>query len=411
MAADPVHPQALGYLRAESAPLAVAVVPVLHRGEVRGLLAAHRESGRPFDERDSALLSRCARILDGWESFAAHGQRLEEMQGRQDRVVRGLQRMLLEPDPLEIAGLALDTLFDLLPALYGFAVIQHEEANLYALVTKRFQGPEHFERLERDTWSYWIMTRGRKSLYLEGATGKETAMPLLHAEESFPADRVAFLQPLATKEDPYGVVGLVGREDNPFPEEDRKEAAFFLGQAAALMELGFVNTMLQEQAMRDPLTGLFNRRHFGEQLEFELRRSRREKTPVSLLIADIDHFKKINDTYGHPMGDRVLRDMAACISGAVREVDITCRYGGEEFAVILPSCPNGEAARVGERIREVVEASHFPREGADRIKLTVSLGLSSSSSPSANAEELVHLADKALYRAKREGRNRLSSHP
>lgn len=163
-------------------------------------------------------------------------------------------------------------------------------------------------------------------------------------------------------------------------------------------------------AVRDGLTGLFNRRYFLEQFEAEFDRSRRHGHPLSFLILDVDHFKKINDQHGHQTGDRVLVEVARALEQAVRKSDLVARYGGEEFVVLLPETAAEGAREVGERCRQDVEKLKLSEPGAEDLGVTVSLGLAQYPVNSAGAgrvDDLVHQADQALYQAKQSGRNRL----
>ncbi len=408
LAADPVQPGALPFLEDISGPCAVLFVPAGLRNETLGMLVLFRQSGAPFEAKEQATASKAAFYLAGLESLFAHAERLDGAQARQERVAAGLERMLRQADPVEIAGSALDALFDLLPARTGFAVIHATRAQYHALVTKGFAAPQGFDRLERETWAYWVLTKGGEPLYLDGAAGRETAMPLLCSGEEFPQDkRVALVMPLKGTAEAIGVIGAVGTSDCPFGEQDRAVAAFFASQTGALMELALLNRMNAEMALKDSLTGLFNRRHFDEQIRMELRRAQREGTFVSLVIADIDHFKQVNDLYGHPAGDSVLREVASRLRSAVRDVDAVCRYGGEEFAVILPACPIDEAVRVAERVRHRVGSAPHPVDSSTRLDVTVSLGVSAFPKPVDNGLQLVRAADEALYKAKNSGRNRV----
>lgn len=412
LAADPVQPGALPFLEGIQGPCAVLFSPVGLRGETHGMLVFFRQSGSPFEAREQAAASKAAFYLAGLEAVFAHVERLEGAQARQERVAAGLERMLRQADPVEIAGSALDALFDLVPARAGFGVIHSTRAQYHALVTKGFEAPQSFDRLERATWAYWVLTKGGEPLYLDGAAGRETAMPLLcTGEQFFPDKGVALILPLRGTGDSIGVLGIVGSSENPFHEQDRSMAAFFARQTGALMELALLNRLNAEMALKDSLTGLFNRRHFDEQIRMELRRAQREGTVVSLIIADIDHFKQVNDAYGHPAGDSILREVSARFRSAVRDVDTVCRYGGEEFAAILPACPQDEAARVAERVRLRVGATPFSVDATTKITVTISLGIAAFPKPVGSGLELVRAADAALYKAKNSGRNRVAAGP
>ncbi len=164
--------------------------------------------------------------------------------------------------------------------------------------------------------------------------------------------------------------------------------------------------LLRESAARDGLTGLYNHAKVEEFLEFEMKRRRRENSPVFLVMMDIDHFKAINDTYGHQAGDLVLKEAAALLVRSGREGDIVGRYGGEEFAVILNAQSPEETDSYCERIRKAVEDAVFVHEGAD-IRITMSLGFAFSQPSMKSPFELMRAADKALYAAKQSGRNRV----
>lgn len=170
-------------------------------------------------------------------------------------------------------------------------------------------------------------------------------------------------------------------------------------------ELMRAQQRLREQATRDSLTGIWNRACILEMLERELDRARREAAPLGVLLLDLDHFKQLNDTYGHQFGDQALRLFAERIQSAVRSYDCFGRYGGEEFLIVAPRCGQSELFAQAERLRRTTEASPFEIDGVC-FPLTVSIGASSADSAHpATSQELIRAADEALYQAKRSGRN------
>jgi diguanylate cyclase (GGDEF)-like protein len=188
----------------------------------------------------------------------------------------------------------------------------------------------------------------------------------------------------------------------------RRESELRLRVQEATMELEQVNARLEEMATRDDLTGVHNRRYFLEQLDLELRRAARTREPVSLVIADIDVFKALNDTYGHPEGDSALTRVAACMRAAARRPsDCVARIGGEEFAILLPGTGEAGAITFAERVRRDVEALRIPNVNSTvRPSLTISLGVSTATRrPSEDGQVLIAAADRALYRCKAGGRN------
>lgn len=167
------------------------------------------------------------------------------------------------------------------------------------------------------------------------------------------------------------------------------------------------NQMLKEMATTDPLTGVFNRRHFFELAEQELKKSQRYGSPLSAIMIDLDHFKSVNDTYGHQAGDQVLQAAARLIQENIREIDILGRYGGEEFAVLLPNTPMPDAKDMAERICRKIEA-HPVQVDETTIPVTASLGaVGASNTDNLTITALLDKADQALYEAKHSGRNRV----
>jgi diguanylate cyclase (GGDEF)-like protein len=164
------------------------------------------------------------------------------------------------------------------------------------------------------------------------------------------------------------------------------------------------NGKLQTQAVTDGLTGVFNHRYFQQQLKLEFERVARSGQPLSLLMIDVDHFKRFNDRHGHLAGDEVLRQLARILGEGRRANDVVARYGGEEFAVLLAGTDRAKAAEVAEQIRERIAL--LPVDGADE-RLTVSIGVASAPLDAQSAIELVSVADAALYTAKRAGRDRV----
>ncbi len=164
---------------------------------------------------------------------------------------------------------------------------------------------------------------------------------------------------------------------------------------------------MYEAALRDSLTKAFNKKYFMDRLESELAYARRHKSHLSLIMFDVDHFKKVNDTYGHLAGDYVLARLAKLTSSAARAEDVFARYGGEEFGIICRAVELGKAGIFAERLRMLVESSSF-EFGGQRLSITISLGAAATPEVPANTPaELIAAADEALYEAKRGGRNRV----
>jgi len=166
---------------------------------------------------------------------------------------------------------------------------------------------------------------------------------------------------------------------------------------------------LREQSIRDPLTGLFNRRFMEESLNRELLRSKRKRLPLSVVFLDLDHFKQFNDTFGHDAGDKVLRSVAETLKAHYRADDVICRYGGEEFAIILPESTSEEAAKRSDGLREKIRQVRIRHEGKMLDGITLSMGVAAYPEHASDEEELLRLADSALYQSKSGGRDRITT--
>lgn len=173
------------------------------------------------------------------------------------------------------------------------------------------------------------------------------------------------------------------------------------------LKLEAANRRLRADSRSDSLTGLYNRGYWDEALEQEFARFRRTPLPCSLVLFDIDHFKSINDTHGHPVGDEVLREIGRLVTANCRTTDITGRYGGEEFAIILPDTSGENALVMAEHLRRNVEELDIPSPGNEPLRITVSIGISTLFDDTPDPQTWLMQADQALYQAKNAGRNRI----
>lgn len=174
-----------------------------------------------------------------------------------------------------------------------------------------------------------------------------------------------------------------------------------------MKEIESLQEQLREQALKDPLTGLYNRRYLNETMPREIARTRRENIPLGIIISDIDHFKKINDTYGHQVGDRFLVELANLLTVNARGSDIVCRYGGEEFLLVLPGVAKDSAIMRAEEIRQLCSDIIIPYEGR-QLEVTLSIGIAIYPEHGLEAAEIILKADKALYVSKHRGRDCLT---
>ena len=213
--------------------------------------------------------------------------------------------------------------------------------------------------------------------------------------------------PLVSGERVVGLMEVRRDEVGAFPPDELSLCALAASVAAGAMVRAEV---LEKLIFVDRLTGLWNRAYFDDQIEREIERANRQGTSVALFMLDVDHFKRINDRFGHQVGDHALAHVAAIIRSNIRQIDVAARYGGEEFSVLLPSITRARAARTAERLRRVVADARFgdviPELGDSRV--SISLGFALYPDDAATAKQLIERADRvALYAAKNRGRNRV----
>ena len=203
-----------------------------------------------------------------------------------------------------------------------------------------------------------------------------------------------------------GVMHASSTRMGAFLDQDEKIFSILAGSAALAVENALLHQKTQELTVVDDLTSLYNFRYFSRKLGTEVTRAKRYRQPLSIIMIDIDWFKRCNDTYGHLFGNRVLQDLAERIKDSIREVDVPCRYGGEEFAVILPQTKKADAQMIGERIRRRVESGEIvSADKSSKVKITVSLGVATYPENGKTPKELIAKVDQALYLAKGRGKN------
>lgn len=248
----------------------------------------------------------------------------------------------------------------------------------------------------------WALKRGKP--HLNRAEGEKLCCAH-HAHDGWTVLEI----PMIARGEIVGLMQLFARGADA---EARLGAVTGLGSALADgMSLALANMALREklrnQALRDPLTGLYNRRFMEDSLQRFVRLADREQREISLLMVDLDHFKRLNDEHGHAFGDQVLRETASTLLGALRETDIVCRYGGEELVVILPDCPLERAADKAEFLRLRIEGL----SNTHGTEISASFGVASLPHTSQSVTDLLSAADAALYRAKQGGRNQVVKAP
>jgi len=270
--------------------------------------------------------------------------------------------------------------------------------------------------------SVGLSDRARKYIKLkigEGIAGRvaETGKPILvndttgarmykdfFSEDSRGRPQETILSmPLIFKGEVLGVITLDAKKSGgQFIRNDERLLSILALQAAVSIN----NARMYEMAITDDLTKLYSKRHFIIRLQEEVEKARRYDRPLSLLFVDIDHFKEFNDTYGHQLGDRALQHLGGVIKKTTRAADISGRYGGEEFVIILPETARESALILAERLRKNIEKQSFVSRG-NEYRITVSIGIGEYKAKMTSPSQLISEADKNLYKAKQKGRNRV----
>jgi diguanylate cyclase (GGDEF)-like protein len=250
----------------------------------------------------------------------------------------------------------------------------------------------------------WALRRGIRHTVARGTASAQCQ----HLTGTQPA--LYACVPLAANGELLGVLHL--RIDQPNEENTLLDLAGRFSEAVAL---ALANLRLREtlrwQSIRDPLTGLFNRRYLEASFEREVKRSDRQGRPIGVIMLDLDHFKHFNDANGHDDGDAFLRELGNLLGTSVRADDIACRFGGEEFILVLPEAPLEATRRRAEELREAIARLRVQHRGRQLPTVTASLGVAVFPDHGANVGELIRAADDALYQAKSGGRNRLAIAP
>jgi diguanylate cyclase (GGDEF)-like protein len=212
--------------------------------------------------------------------------------------------------------------------------------------------------------------------------------------------------PIKSNEQVLGVIEIVNKTTGePFKKEDLDLLLRLVDEIAIAIERTSLYQKMTELAITDDLTKLFNTRYLNRTIEVEIQRSSRYGTSVSLIFMDIDHFKVINDGYGHLVGSKVLVEMGQLLLKSLRTVDIVARYGGDEFVIVLPQTPPQAAVQIAERMRKSVETFTFLKKEGYALKLTASFGVASYPESAKSKDELIRFADEAMYRVKFQTRN------
>lgn len=395
------------YYKSPEGPDQLLAVPVGEEGRFEGLLVVDRNGPSPFSEGEEKLglllaqeLCRAhehALLLRRTEAEATRFKSLAELSHRLSRTL-DLSEMLSALMRVSRALADHDAAVVLLsdPETGGLRVMAAggEIGESVAGEPVSLEG----------TLAGWVITE-KQYLSLPDLSERSRNTPVLGKRLDPPAMNSVLLHPLPLPPPAQGALVFFARERQAFSPYVVRASGILADLAAVSLHNAFLYREMEKRAVSDGLTGLYNHRWFQERLSEEVERSGRLGSQLALLLLDLDHFKKINDTYGHPVGDQVLTAVAQTIRVSLRKVDAAARYGGEEFVVLLLGTGEKGARLFADRLRSKVSRLRFSG-GSKEFRVTVSVGIAVYPGDSRTREGLIELADQALYEAKRAGRNR-----
>jgi diguanylate cyclase (GGDEF)-like protein len=239
---------------------------------------------------------------------------------------------------------------------------------------------------------------------------REVTAPVYTRTVKLDDARSLLVLPLVAADEAIGTLMLAARAEKRFGKDVREMLGVIATQVAVSLQNGLLYKRMETMATTDGLTGLTNHRTFQDRFRDLLERAARHGHKAAVMLCDVDHFKKVNDTYGHPVGDEVLRRVARVLMEVARKIDITARYGGEEFAVVLENLGIDQARQVGERMRQEVGKLAIETEKGS-LSVTMSVGVAAFPEDAPDPAALIERADHALYHAKHSGRNRVVTYP
>jgi two-component system, cell cycle response regulator len=397
----------LCYYRGPAVVRSYLGVPVTEQGHVRGALCADRTDDRPFSPKEQAVLegavSQVMRALENERVFLQL-ERSKREQGVLYRASQALGSALDEDDVME-AGLA--AVADI--ARFDFAAITRYEAANRRHVVRRAVGEEseRFAGLAfRDNASLTAMAVKNRH-YLPYRGEFDPAQQVVFTKRAnLRFMRSVLVLPLVVREDAIGTVVLGAQRGDAFGDTVRPALQVLANQLAVSLANAAAVKRLEEMATTDGLTGCLNKRAFLDELERKLRSAERFGRPLSLIVTDIDHFKGVNDTYGHATGDVVIKELGAILKRAKRDTDVVARFGGEEFCILCEETDAEGAKLLAERVRDELGSTEFKTD-LGTLKVTCSLGVATFPGDADSTHGLFEASDKALYAAKHGGRNQV----
>jgi two-component system cell cycle response regulator len=405
--------KAVSYYVDGTRPRALLAVPLVERrgNHVRGVLVADRLEPTPFDEEDERLLvTLSTEILR-----AVAGERLladmKRARDEKERFYEAIRRLNQTSKLRDVFDVALQVLRAMLPLNFAAVTLLEGEGEKvqHRIVRATFgeDGAATGPALEGTTFpdnTGLVASAARLGASLPGTELDPAKAVVFDDEVRLKGLASLRVIPLKAGEVIYGTLVLGSGRRHAFPSDLASQLEVVAMQVGESIGRARLFEQTERLATTDGLTGLLNHRTFQERTDAQLRQSERYGKRVSLLLCDIDHFKSVNDTYGHPIGDVVLKGVAATLAREARTTDLVARYGGEEFAVVMPETDAIGAMVIAERIRERIGKLLF-ETGQGPLRVTMSLGVATYPDDAGKKAELIERADACLYHAKRHGRN------
>lgn len=378
--------------------------------KVMGLLVVDSNSLNGFRSEDKDLLNRFSIVASKLISNARMRKVLETT-ARQGETIYQISKLLAAENYTRgVLGVLIDnlrTVFDADRLIICDFVADKAAGRVLKIAGEGGDIKEGLLFPIDDPLSLYGMVFVHKTEYLEAGVLRENRYRFHKAEQKEHAPAEVLVAPLL--DESSNILAVIGLESNSAGRFETRSIVLLqtiLANASSALTRANLFTKLERQATIDGLTKVPNHRHFQDTLDKYLAKHQQLKKPLGLLLMDIDHFKKFNDTYGHPVGDKVLQLVAATIARTIRVNDFVARYGGEEFVVVIDAEPN-LILQMAERIRVAIETQSLDHEGKE-LKVTVSIGASCYPLDATTKKDLIEFADQAMYKSKESGRNRVT---
>jgi diguanylate cyclase (GGDEF)-like protein len=383
-------------------------IPVEEDGHLRGVLCADRFGGKPFSEQDEALLRGAAaqmlRAIQSERVFAA----VERSKYEHERFFGALARLNRALGVESVCRTTFEATREICEFDLAVITLFDRATKRHTVVSAEGDAPKGLEGLSFvDNAGIASMVVKNKHFLPAGGEVRDKEALVYTKKVRLTGMESLLVLPLICADEAIGSFAVASRRVRAFGKDKREMLGVIANHVAVSLANAQMYGRMEQMATTDGLTGLSNHRTFQERVVEMLARAERTQGRQALLLTDIDHFKKVNDTYGHPTGDVVLRGVAQVVRDCVRKVDLAARYGGEEFAIVLEGTDREGARQLAERIRGEVQKQTFSSApGKDPFSVTLSLGIAMYPDDGRDKQTLIANADQALYHAKHNGRNR-----